>query len=74
MSLFTTTRLYNVPAGREAEYACWFEEKNAQDLAHMSGFKCADRFELTPKQIMPDIAQPYRFMSVYDLDFCHTGD
>jgi hypothetical protein len=49
-------------------------KKNAQDLVHLRGFKCADRFELTPEQIMPDIAQPYRFMSVYDLDFCHTGD
>jgi hypothetical protein len=28
----------------------------------------ADRFEVTGAQVMPDIPQPWRFLSVYDLD------
>jgi hypothetical protein len=69
MSLYTTTHLHNVPAGREADYAAWFEGKHRDDLARLRGFRSADRFELTPEQIMPDIAQPWRFLSVYDFDY-----
>jgi hypothetical protein len=65
MTLYTTTHLYNVPAGREADYAAWFDGPHRADLARMHGFKCADRFELTPEQIMPDIAQPWRFLTLY---------
>ncbi len=69
MNLYTTTHLYNVTAGREAEYAAWFEGKHGQDLARLRGFRSADRFEITPEQVMPDIAQPWRFMSVYEFDY-----
>lgn len=68
MSLFTTTHLHNVPAGREAEYAAWFDGTHADDLATLRGFVSADRFEITPEQVMPDIAQPWRFLSVYEFD------
>ena len=69
MALYTTTHLYNVPIGCEAEYARWFEGKHADDLARLRGFRTADRFEITAEQIMPDIAQPWRFMSVYEFDY-----
>lgn len=69
MSLYTTTHLHNVTAGREADYAAWFEGKHRGDLARLRGFRSADRFELTPEQVMPDIAQPWRFLSVYDFDY-----
>jgi hypothetical protein len=69
MALYTTTHLYNVPAGREADYADWFAGKHANDLVRLRGFRSADRFELTPEQIMPDIAQPWRFLSVYEFDY-----
>ena len=68
MSLFTTTHLHNVPAGREADYAAWFDGAHAADLAKLRGFRSADRFEITPEQVMPDIAQPWRFLSVYEFD------
>jgi hypothetical protein len=35
----------------------------------LRGFKAADRYEVTREQIMADIPQPWRFMSVYDFDF-----
>jgi hypothetical protein len=68
MALYTTIHLHNVPAGSEAQYAAWFDGKHRTSLAALRGFKDADRFEVTPDQIMADIAQPWRFVSLYDLD------
>jgi hypothetical protein len=69
MSLYTTIHLHNVPAGREADYATWFDGKHQQDLGRLRGFRSADRYEVTPEQVMPDIPQPWRFMSVYEFDY-----
>jgi hypothetical protein len=69
MALYTTIHLHNVPAGREADYAAWFDGPHAEALARLRGFVSADRFEVTPEQIMPDIHQPWRFMSVYEFDY-----
>jgi hypothetical protein len=69
MSLYTTIHLHNVPAEREADYAAWFDGKHREDLARLRGFRGADRYELTPEQVMPDIPQPWRFMSVYEFDY-----
>ena len=69
MTLYTTIHLHNVPAGREAEYAAWFEGKHRAALSGLRGFRSADRYEVTPEQIMPDIAQPWRFVSVYEFDY-----
>jgi hypothetical protein len=68
MALYTTIHLHNVPAGREAEYAAWFDGAHRKALAGLRGFREADRYEVTPQQIMPDIPQPWRFLSVYDFD------
>jgi hypothetical protein len=68
MSLYTTTHLYNVPNAREADYATWFDGPHSTELARLRGFRSADRYEITPEQVMPDIAQPWRFMSVYEFD------
>ena len=69
MTLYTTLHLHNVPAGREAEYAAWFDGSHHDGLARLRGFVSADRYEVTPEQIMPDIAQPWRFVSVYEFDY-----
>lgn len=68
MALYTTIHFHNVTAGREADYAAWFDGTHRADLARLRGFLTADRFEVTPEQIMPDIPQPWRYMSVYDCD------
>ena len=68
MALYTTLHLHNVSAGREADYASWFDGRHRAALAALRGFKTADRYELAREQIMPDIPQPWRFLSVYDLD------
>lgn len=69
MALYTTLHFHNVPAGREQDYAAWFDGLHREALARLRGFAGADRYEVTPEQIMPDIAQPWRFMSVYDFDY-----
>lgn len=68
MALYTTLHLHNVPAGREAAYAAWFDGPHREALGRLRGFASADRFEVTPEQMMPDIPQPWRFLSVYDFD------
>jgi hypothetical protein len=69
MTLYTTIHLHNVTPGREAEFAQWFDGPHHEDLRRLRGFHSADRFELTPEQVMPDIPQPWRFLSVYEFDF-----
>lgn len=69
MALYTTIHLHNVPSGREDDYTRWFAGDHQAALAKLRGFRSADRYELTPEQIMPDIAQPWRFMSVYEFDY-----
>lgn len=68
MALYTTIHLHNVPDGRDAEYAAWFDGPHREALARLRGFIAADRYEVTPEQIMRDIPQPWRYLSVYDLD------
>jgi len=68
MSLHTTVHLHNVSQGREPEYARWFEGAHRKGLSGLRGFRAADRYELADAQIMPDIRQPWRFLSVYDFD------
>lgn len=68
MALYTTIHLHNVPEGRETDYAERFDGAHREALTRLRGFKSADRYEVTPEQIMPDIPQPWRYMSVYDFD------
>jgi len=68
MALYTSIHLHNVTAGREADFASWFDGAHRAALAQLRGFTGADRYEVTPQQIMPDIPQPWRYLSVYDFD------
>jgi len=68
VALYTTIHLHNVTAGQDDAYAQWFDGPHRDGLSRLRGFRGADRYEVTPEQIMPDIPQPWRFMSVYDFD------
>ena len=68
MTLYTTIHLHNVPEGKAADYAAWFDGPHRAAVARLRGFRGLDRYEVTPEQIMVDIPQPWRFMSVYDFD------
>ena len=66
--LHVTVHMHNVPPGREADYAAWFDGPHREALQRLRGFRAADRFEVTREQVMPDIPQPWRFASIYDFD------
>jgi hypothetical protein len=68
MSLYTIIHLHNVTPGRETDFADWFDGDHRADLARLRGFSSADRFEVAAEQVMPDIPQPWRFVSVYEFD------
>jgi len=68
MALYITLHLHNVSAGRESEYSSWFEGPHRNATAALRGLKTADRYEVAREQIMPDIPQPWRFLSIYDFD------
>ncbi len=68
MALYTTIHLHNVPTGREAEYASWYGGPHSESITRLRGYRNSDRFSVSTAQIMPDIPQPWRFMSVYEFD------
>ncbi|HEX7819135.1 MAG TPA: hypothetical protein VF463_00805 [Sphingobium sp.] len=68
MALYTTIHLHNVPEARTDDYASWFDDAHRDALKGLRGLVAADRFEVTAEQIMPDVPQPWRYLSVYDFD------
>lgn len=68
MTLCTTIHLHNVPESKRQAYTEWFDTSHQQSLTNLRGFIRADRYESTSEQIMPDIPQPWEFVSVYDFD------
>jgi hypothetical protein len=68
MTLHTTLHLHNTTEGKTDVYRGWFDGVHAEALTHLRGFKAADRYEIDPVQMIPDQAQPWRYMSVYDFD------
>jgi len=68
MPLYTTLHLHNVHPENESRFAQWFDGPHRQALPRLRGFKSADRYTVAAHQIMPDIPQPWRFLSVYDFD------
>lgn len=69
MAKYCTLHLHNVPAGGEDACADWFAKSHADALRELEGFVSADRFEVAPLQIMPDIDQPWRYLSIYEFDY-----
>lgn len=68
MALYTTLHLHNTSEGNADAYANWFDGLHAEALTHLRGFRAAERFEIDPVQMIPDQAQPWHYMSVYDFD------
>lgn len=68
VALYTTIHLHNVGDDALERYAAWFDAEHRQAVNQLRGFKTMDRYEVTQEQIMADIPQPWRFMSVYDFD------
>jgi hypothetical protein len=69
MALYTTLHLHNCPAGRDAEFAAWLDGSHRAAVEALPGFMALERYEVTAQQIMRDIPQPWRYVSVYDFDY-----
>lgn len=68
MTLYTTIHLHNVVAGQEDNYARWFAGEHQTELARLRGYCSSERYEVCAEQIMPDILQPWRYVTVYDFE------
>lgn len=68
MTLHVTVHLHDVPEDRAQDYAQWFDGPHREALQRLRGFKAADRFKVSEAQVMPDIPQPWTYMSVYEVD------
>lgn len=73
MTPITTIHLHNVAAGREADYAQWFDGAHRAAVSGLGGCVNLDRYEVTTQQVMADIAQPWRFIAVYEFDGSAPG-
>ena len=69
MALYTTLHLHNTSPDRAADYAAWFDGQHRSEVSRVPGFRALDRYEVTPEQVMRDIPQPWRYVSVYDFDY-----
>jgi hypothetical protein len=69
MALYTTIHLHNASSGSEAAYGAWFDGPHRKAVGRLPGFTALDRFEVAPEQVMRDIPQPWRYVSVYDFDY-----
>lgn len=68
MTSFVTMHLHNPSAGKDALLAEWFSGPHREAVQRLRGFVSLERFERTTEQIMPDIAQPWQFATVYDFE------
>lgn len=71
MTSYVTMHLHNASAGKETALAEWFSGPHRQALQRLRGFVGVQRFERTTQQVMPDIAQPWQFATVYDFELAN---
>lgn len=58
--------LSNPVPGMEKEYNQWYSEVHLKEVLRIDGINSAQRFELTPSQLVPD--QGYRYLAMYEID------
>jgi hypothetical protein len=69
MGSYVTVHLHNPAPQKEDELARWFTGTHAGILPKLRGFKQVDRFEITERQTPVCPVQPWRYMSLYELEF-----
>lgn len=72
--LHTTIHLHNAAEGRLDTLAAWFDGPHRDTVSRLAGFRSADRYEITPEQVMAEIPQPWRFASIYDFDIADLAN
>jgi len=56
----------NALAGRDDEFNRWYDDIHLSDVLKVPGYTAAQRFELSPSQMMPD--PPYRYVALYEVE------
>jgi hypothetical protein len=68
MSSFVTVYLHNPAPSTEAALTDAIRGSHFEAVGRLRGFRGAQRFEVTPQQVMPAIPQPWRYVTIYDFD------
>jgi len=64
-----TIHLHNAARGKDEALAEVFAGPHLEALRRLRGFKSAQRFEIAGPQVMAGIAQPWRYVSIYEFDY-----
>lgn len=56
----------NPVEGEEEEYNRWYSEVHLKEVLQIQGILSAQRFELTPVQLIGE--QEYRYLAMYEID------
>jgi hypothetical protein len=68
MASFLTAHFHNVLTGKEVALSGAIHGAHRAAVARLRGFRAAQRFEVTPQQIMSAIPQPWRYVTLYDFE------
>lgn len=68
MPAFVIVHFHNARPGCEAELDHWFEARHAPEILGVPGVGAVQRLVLSDTQMMKDCPQPWRFMSLYDIE------
>ncbi len=56
----------NAVRGREADFDAWYEAVHLPEVLAIPGFLSAQRYRLSPQQMLPD--QQHGWLAVYEID------
>ena len=56
----------NAVEGMEEEYNQWYNEVHLKEVLQIEGFNAAQRFELSPVQLVEE--QEYKYLAMYEVD------
>ncbi len=56
----------NPVVGMEEEYNQWYNNVHLKEVLQIEGFNFAQRFDLTPAQLVED--QEYKYLAMYEID------
>ena len=68
MANYVTVHFHNPAPGKEKALSAFVHDRHSGALRQLRGYRAAQRFELAEHQLMPEIAQPWRYVTMYDFD------
>jgi hypothetical protein len=66
MDEYVVAHFHNPASGAEDRLPATIEGAHLQAVRRLRGFSSLQRFEVTEAQLMPDIVQPWRYLSLYE--------